>query len=105
MTGPDRIWACYDPDYDATYWKREAQAFSAGDLVDQYIRADLHTAALSAEYARGLRDAVQAVPTWGVDSDVGDKVRAAILALIPLSPSQFYVSRGADPDNKEPTHD
>jgi hypothetical protein len=63
MTGPERIWACYDPEYDAFYWAGPNRPYPVGDLVGEFVSADLFTAALArADRAEALlKEAVEAL--------------------------------------------
>jgi hypothetical protein len=59
---PERIWACYNPEFDATYWSGPDQPHNEKDHVGIYTRADLF-AALEAQIATLTkeRDAARAV--------------------------------------------
>lgn len=112
MTGPKRI-ERYDPDYGG-YMCRD-------DDWGEWVHYEDHTAALSTEYARGLRDAAELVSKYGWPGqmseevyaaltadqenrmDCADEISRAILALIPPPPGP--VAACADTDNKEPTDD
>lgn len=37
---PERIWACYDPSFDATYWKKSGEVYPADAFVGEYVNAE-----------------------------------------------------------------
>jgi hypothetical protein len=89
MNAPERIWACYDPEYDAFYWAGPNRPYPVGDLVGEFVSADLFTATLArAEQAEALlKEAVKSIERLADRMDnewsytAGNAVRATLAKI------------------------